>query len=92
MNDTASQTQQHLHLVSSPPGASSTENPAVAPLWEPGDLALLCVLLFIGTFPLAGELAGGNWGKGTLGAAAALAFLSGRELLTQLRSYLRARP
>jgi hypothetical protein len=92
VNDTASQSQHHLHLVPSPQGAPSTENPAEARFAEPGDLALLGVLLAIGAFPLAGELAGGRWGKGTLGAAAALAFLSGRELLTQLRSYLRARP
>ena len=91
MNGTASQGQHHLHLVPSPQGASSIEGPAAAPLAEPGDLALLGVLLFIGAFPLAGELAGGNWGHGTLGAAAALTFLSGRELLTQLRALLQAR-
>ncbi|MFT3917364.1 MAG: hypothetical protein QM704_25740 [Anaeromyxobacteraceae bacterium] len=57
-----------------------------------GDLVLLGALLAVGAFPLVGEAFGLGFGQGTLGASAALSLLSGRELLSQTRELLRARP
>ena len=76
--------RRHLRIVS-----SRTEEP---PTVESGDVLLLATLAAVGAVPLASELLGGSWSPGTLGAAAALTLLSGRELLTHLRTLLRARP
>jgi len=75
---------RRLHLVSAP----RREEPFV----EPGDLVLLGTLAVVGAVPLASELLGADWSPGTLGAAALLTLLSGRELLTHVRALLRARP
>jgi hypothetical protein len=86
VNGTAARTtaaKTCLHIVPDPP--------AEAPRAEAGDLALLGVLAAVGLVPVVGELAGGSWGAGTLGAAALLTLLSGRELVSHLRQRLRAR-
>jgi hypothetical protein len=58
------------------------------PLDDPEALAILVTLLVTGLVPLAGEFLGGSWGRGTLGVATLLVLLSGRGLVTQLRSLL----
>ncbi|HEX9308010.1 MAG TPA: hypothetical protein VF894_11010 [Anaeromyxobacter sp.] len=45
-----------------------------------GDLVLVASVLALCLVPLVGLLAGGQWGEGTAGLAAAGALLAGREL------------
>jgi hypothetical protein len=75
----------HLRLVQAPPADPTAEDPG-------GDVALLVSLLAVGLVPIAGELLGGAWGPGTLGAAALLTVVSGCELVDQALDSLRHRP
>ena len=54
-----------------------------------GDLVLVASVLALCLVPLVGLLAGGHWGQGTAGIAAAGALLSGRELARGLRERTR---
>ncbi len=49
------------------------------------DLALLGFLFVLALVPIVGQLARGDWGQGIVGFATAIALLSGRELVLELR-------
>ncbi len=55
------------------------------------DVSLLGAILLVFLVPIAGQLAGGHWGQGTLGLAAAGALLSAREIAHELGSRIRTR-
>ncbi len=55
------------------------------------DFYLLAFIFLVTLVPIAGQLARGNWGQGTVGIATAVALLSGRELLLEIRAHLRSR-
>ncbi len=81
----ATTTHAKLHLVPRIP-AEERSLPAR------GDVVLLAVLFAINLVPVSGVVLGiGTWGAGTAGFAAACVFLTGRELVSQVRDVLRAR-
>ncbi len=55
------------------------------------DLVLLASILLVALLPIAGQLARGGWGQGTVGFATVMALLSGRELYLELRRRARSR-
>ncbi len=76
-----------LRIVADP----DTPQPRAPGAASGSDLSLLAFLLAVGLFPIAGWLAGGRWGQGTLGAATAIALLAGRALVVEVRRRARSR-